>query len=277
MQVIEFSKMHGLGNDFVVIDAINQNINLTTEQVRFLSNRNLGVGCDQLLLIERPLTSHADFRYRIFNADGGEVEQCGNGVRCFARFVHDKGLSDKDEIAVETNTGIVYPRLESSGEITVNMGAPKLAPESLPFIAPAQHARYPLTLDTETITIGAVSIGNPHAIYQVDDINQAPVETFGKLISHHPDFPQGVNAGFMEIIARDHIRLRVYERGAAETLACGTGACAAMVIGRLWGELDDSVRVDLPGGQLLIRWLGEQQPVWMTGPATQVFEGKIEI
>ncbi len=277
MQVIEFSKMHGLGNDFVVIDAVNQNISLTTEQVRYLSDRKFGVGCDQLLLIERPLTADADFRYRIFNADGGEVEQCGNGVRCFARFVHDKGLSSKNEIAVETNTGIVYPRLENNGEITVNMGAPKFTPTVLPFVAEKQDECYRLKVGEKTIMVGAVSMGNPHAVYQVDDIGHAPVETLGELISHHPDFPQGVNAGFMEIVARDHIRLRVYERGVAETLACGTGACAAVVVGRLWGKLDDTVRVDLPGGQLLIRWLGDHQPVWMTGPATQVFKGTIKI
>ncbi len=276
MQIISFSKMHGLGNDFVVIDAINQDINLNAEQIRFIANRHFGVGCDQLLLVEKP-TINADFRYRIFNADGGEVEQCGNGARCFARFVHDQGLSDKNEIAVETNTGIIYPQLEPDGQVSVNMGAPKFDPAALPFLADAQHLSYHITHQGEAINIGAVSMGNPHAVYKVNDIDTAPVDTLGPVISTHTDFPQGVNAGFMQIINRGHIRLRVYERGAAETLACGTGACAAMVVGRQWGELDDSVKVDLPGGQLLIRWQGDADPVWMTGPATHVFEGKIEI
>ena len=277
MQHIKFSKMHGLGNDFVVIDAINQDIHLTSEQIRFIADRHFGVGCDQLLLVEKPLTQGADFGYRIFNADGGEVEQCGNGARCFARFVHDHGLSDKDEIAVETNTGIIYPRLETSGQVTVNMGAPRFEPASLPFNANGPESSYRLKLDDEQIDIGAVSMGNPHAVYRVSDVDNARVETLGPAISHHPDFPQQVNAGFMQIVAPDHIRLRVYERGAGETLACGTGACAAMVIGASWGELEDSVKVDLPGGQLLIRWLGDGEPVWMTGPATHVFEGKITV
>ncbi len=268
--------MHGLGNDFVVIDAINQTINLSAEQIRFIADRHFGVGCDQLLLLERPTTT-ADFRYRIFNADGGEVEQCGNGARCFARFVRDQGLSNKDEIAVETRTGIIYPRLESNGQVSVNMGAPRFEPASLPFMAEALKPSYHINHHGEDIIIGAVSMGNPHAVYKVCDIDTAPLESLGPAISHHPDFPQGVNAGFMQIVSRDHIRLRVFERGCGETLACGTGACAAMVIGRQWGELDETVKVDLPGGQLLIRWQGDGEPVWMTGPATHVFEGKIEI
>jgi len=268
--------MHGLGNDFVVIDAINQDINLSAKQIQLIADRNFGVGCDQLLLVERP-TSNADFRYRIFNADGGEVEQCGNGARCFARFVRDQGLTDKDEISVETKTGIIYPRLESDGQVSVNMGAPKFEPASLPFSADALKSSYHITHHGEDISIGAVSMGNPHAVYKVCDVNTAPVESLGPAISSHPDFPQGVNAGFMQIVSRDHIRLRVFERGSGETLACGTGACAAMVIGRQWGELDETVKVDLPGGQLLIRWQGDAEPVWITGPATHVFEGKIEI
>ena len=277
MQQIKFSKMHGLGNDFVVIDAINQNIHLTPEQIRFIADRHFGVGCDQLLLVEKPLTQNADFGYRIFNADGGEVEQCGNGARCFARFVHDHGLSDKDEIAVETNTGIIYPCLEDNGQITVNMGAPKFDPASLPFNASGPESSYTLQLGNEEIDIGAISMGNPHAVYKVPNVDTARVETLGPAISHHPDFPQQVNAGFMQIVSPSHIRLRVYERGAGETLACGTGACAAMVVGVTWGKLEDSVKVDLLGGQLLIRWLGDGEPVWMTGPATHVFEGKINI
>ncbi len=277
MQTIRFSKMQGLGNDFVVIDAINQQIHFSPEQIRFLADRHFGVGCDQLLLVEKALTQAADFGYRIFNADGGEVEQCGNGARCFARFVRDQGLSDKDEIAVETKTGIIYPRLEENSQVTVNMGAPRFAPADLPFKAEGPESSYMLSLLDEVISIGAVSMGNPHAVYRVANVDTAPVETLGPAISTHANFPQGVNAGFMQILAPDHIRLRVFERGAGETLACGTGACAAMVIGVNWGELADTVKVDLPGGQLLIRWLGDSEPVWMTGPATHVFEGKIDI
>ncbi len=276
MQTISFSKMHGLGNDFVVIDAINQDINLSTEQIRFIANRHFGIGCDQLLLVEKP-TTNADFRYRIFNADGGEVEQCGNGARCFALFVHDQGLSNKDQITVETNTGIIYPRLEGGDQVSINMGAPRFEPASLPFNAVELRPNYHITHHGEDIIIGAVSMGNPHAVYEVCDIDTAPVELLGPAISHHPDFPQRVNAGFMQIVDRNHIRLRVFERGSGETLACGTGACAAMVIGRQWGKLNETVKVDLPGGQLLIRWLGDGEPVWMTGPATHVFEGKIKI
>lgn len=277
MQTIKFSKMHGLGNDFVVIDAISQAIKLTPVQIRALANRHFGVGCDQVLLVERALTDEADFAYRIFNADGSEVEQCGNGARCFARFVHDQGLSDKDEIAVETKAGIIYPRLEQDGRVTVNMGAPKFDPASLPFDAEGPMDSYPLDVGGQQVIIGAVSMGNPHAVQRVTDVDRAPVAQLGPAISGHPRFPRGVNAGFMQILARDHIRLRVFERGAGETLACGTGACAAMVIGHCWGELDDTVKIDLPGGQLLVRWLGDHQPVWMTGPATQVFEGTIAL
>ncbi len=274
---IHFSKMHGLGNDFVVIDAIRQTINLSNEQVRQIANRHFGIGCDQLLLVERPTTAQADFRYRIFNADGSEVEQCGNGARCFARFVRDQRLTDKDEITVETAKGIIYPRIEANGAITVNMGLPRFEPATLPFQVPQQQSRYELDLLDQTITIGAVSMGNPHAVYQVDDTDSAAVASLGPAITHHPRFAKGVNSGFMQILNRGHIRLRVHERGSGETLACGTGACAAVVVGRIWGELDETVRVDLPGGQLLIRWQGEGQPVMMTGPATHVFEGTIEL
>jgi diaminopimelate epimerase len=274
---IHFSKMHGLGNDFVVIDAIRQNINLSSEQIRFIGDRHFGVGFDQLLLVESPTTAEADFRYRIFNADGSEVEQCGNGARCFARFVRDQGLSDKDELTVETAKGIIYPRIEANGEVTVNMGIPRFDPAALPFQAEQQQLRYNLDVLGETITLGAVSMGNPHAVYRVDDTESAAVATLGPAITTHPRFAKGVNTGFMQIVNRGHIRLRVHERGAGETLACGTGACAAVVVGRSWNELDERVRVDLPGGQLLIRWQGEGQPVLMTGPATHVFEGTIEL
>ncbi len=269
--------MHGLGNDFVVIDAINQNINLTTEQIRFIADRNFGVGCDQLLLVENPTQANVDFRYRIFNADGGEVEQCGNGVRCFARFVHNQKLTSKDRIAVETNSGIVYPQVEASGLVTVDMGVPNFAPAVLPFTAEQQQTSYLLNVNNDELTIGAVSMGNPHAVCIVDDIDNGSVEKYGLAISTHQRFPQGVNAGFMQIINAGHIKLRVHERGSGETLACGTGACAAAVVGRLWQKLDDTVQVDLPGGSLTIRWQGEGEPVWMTGPATHVFEGSIEL
>jgi diaminopimelate epimerase len=276
-RAIHFSKMHGLGNDFVVIDAIRQNIHLSSEQIRFIGDRHFGIGCDQLLLVERPTTPGADFRYRIFNADGSEVEQCGNGARCFARFVRDQGLSDKDELTVETARGIIYPRIEANGEVTVNMGIPRFDPAALPFQAEQQQLRYELDVPGQTITIGAVSMGNPHAVLRVDDTDSAAVATLGPAITRHPRFSKGVNSGFMQIVDRGHIRLRVHERGAGETLACGTGACAAVAVGRAWHELDEVVRVDLPGGQLLIRWPGAGQPVLMTGPATHVFEGTIEL
>ena len=269
--------MHGLGNDFVVIDAIRQKINLSSEQIRFIGDRHFGIGFDQLLLVERPTTAEADFRYRIFNADGSEVEQCGNGARCFARFVRDQGLTDKDELTVETAKGIIYPRIEANGEVTVNMGVPRFDPAALPFQAEQQQLRYDLDVLGQTITISAVSMGNPHAVFRVDDTESAAVATLGPAITTHPRFTKGVNTGFMQIVDRGHIRLRVHERGAGETLACGTGACAAVVVGRSWNELDERVRVDLPGGQLLIRWQGEGQPVLMTGPATHVFEGTIEL
>ncbi len=275
-QVIQFSKMHGLGNDFVVIDAISQAVTLTTDQITSLADRHFGVGFDQLLLVERPTHKGVDFRYRIFNANGGEVEQCGNGVRCFARFVRDKRLTDKNEIAVETNSGIVYPRIERDGLVSVNMGTPNFDPAALPFKAAKQPSH---TLQTEAgaVTIGAVSMGNPHAVMEVADVDNAPIETLGPAISHHPDFPCQVNAGFMQILNPRHIRLRVFERGTGETLACGTGACAAVAVGKSWNRLEKEVTVDLPGGQLLIRWEHPEAPLWMTGPATHVFEGTIAL
>ncbi len=277
MQAIHFSKMHGLGNDFVVIDAINQNINLNADQVRHIADRHFGIGCDQLLLVERPTRKDTDFHYRIFNADGSEVEQCGNGARCFARFVRDKGLTDKTEIAVETACGVIYPRIEEDGLITVNMGIPDFNPEALPLKAEQHQENYVLEIGGYELTIGAVSMGNPHAVYKVGGIDDGSVEQLGHAISTHVRFPQGVNAGFMQVVDRGRIKLRVHERGAGETLACGTGACAAVVVGHHWNELDDSVDVELPGGTLSIRWQGDGEPVWMTGPATHVFEGMIEL
>jgi diaminopimelate epimerase len=274
---IAFTKMQGLGNDFVVIDAISQDVSLSTDQIQKLADRHFGIGCDQVLLVERPRGGTADFRYRIFNADGGEVEQCGNGARCFVHFVRMHGLTDKNEISVETAGGIIHPRIEVDGRVTVNMGIPRFDPRDIPFGADKENQRYELMVGDTTITIGAVSMGNPHAVIQVDSVRAAPVATLGPLLERHPRFPNRVNAGFMEVVAPNHIRLRVYERGAGETLACGTGACAAVVIGRRWGMLEELVNVELPGGNLTIRWQGVNNPVWMTGPASRVFEGRIEL
>ncbi len=274
---LAFTKMHGLGNDFVVIDAISQSVALTTEQVRFLADRRFGVGCDQLLVVEPAQTAEADFRYRIYNADGGEVEQCGNGARCFARFVRDKGLTDKDSIRVETLGGPLTLVIEADGQVRVNMGVPRLEPADIPFNADARSAQYDLDVDGERYHIGAVSMGNPHAVLRVDDVDTAPVATLGPRIERHPDFPNRVNAGFMQVVDRSHIRLRVFERGAGETLACGTGACAAVVAGRVQSLLDSPVTVELPGGRLVVSWNGPGEPVFMTGPATTVFEGMIDL
>lgn len=274
--MLKFSKMHGLGNDFVVIDAINQNVTFTAQQIRFLSDRRRGVGCDQLLLVETSSVSGCDFKYRIFNADGGEVAQCGNGARCFARYVRDKGLTDKDTISVETASGIIYPTLQADGNVTVDMGLPRFVPEQVPFITEQQADSYSLMLDDEqTITIGAVSMGNPHAVMLVDDIARADVATLGPMIESHAQFPERVNAGFMQVVTPEHINLRVYERGAGETEACGTGACAAVVSGIKRGLLARNVTVSLPGGDLTIVWPDDNSSVWMTGPATHVFDGEI--
>jgi diaminopimelate epimerase len=274
---IKFTKMQGLGNDFVVLDGVSQPLNLTTGQYRALGDRHFGVGCDQILLVECATQPGVDFRYRIFNNDGGEVEQCGNGARCFARFVYAKGLTEKREIRVETAKGIIGPKLETDGEVTVDMGAPFLLPAEIPFVADAQAVIYPLDVAGKSYDISAVSMGNPHAVQVVDDVDSFPVASVGAAIEVHPRFPQKVNAGFMQIINRGAIRLRVFERGAGETLACGTGACAAVVSGILRGLLDDTVRVSTCGGELTIRWQGPGQPVLMTGPAVIVFEGEIEI
>ena len=273
---LKFTKMHGLGNDFVVIDGINQSPSFNSEQLHLLADRHFGVGCDQILLIEAA-EGDADFRYRIFNADGGEVEQCGNGARCFVRYVHDRGMTSKNEIRVETLGGLIIPRLEASGEVTVNMGAPKFEPREIPFTAEKRALTYPLEIDGRQVEISAVSMGNPHAVQQVTDVNHAPVLTEGVLIERHPRFPQRVNAGYMQVIDRSHIRLRVYERGAGETLACGTGACAAVVAGNRLGWLDAAVEVHTRGGKLRIEWHGMGTPVRMTGPAQTVFEGEIEL
>ncbi len=274
---LRFSKMHGLGNDFVVLDGIRQSIELSPDQLRFLGERHFGVGCDQILLVEKPSRPDVDFRYRIFNADGGEVEQCGNGARCFVRFVHDQGLTDKREIRVETMSGIIGPRLEDDGSITVDMGVPLFEPEKIPFISPTGNLIQPLMVGDEVVQITAVSMGNPHAVQVVADVDAAPVEQQGPLIESHLRFPQRVNAGFMQVLNRRSIRLRVYERGAGETLACGTGACAAVATGIARGLLDSPVRVETRGGELNIAWQGAGTPVLMTGPAVTVFTGEIDL
>ena len=274
---LRFTKMHGLGNDFVVFDAINQTVTLEAGQVRRIAERRFGVGCDQVLLVEAGDTPGVDFRYRIFNADGSEVEQCGNGARCFARFVHDKGLTDKNPVSVATASGIIHLELQENGEVSVDMGVPRLAPDEVPFLAEARANSYSIEVGERQMEVGVVSMGNPHVVLRVSDIGQAPVAELGPLLESHERFPQRVNAGFMQVLGRDHIRLRVFERGAGETLACGTGACAAVVVGRLQGLLDTRVRVDLPGGRLVISWQGEDSPVIMTGPAVTVFEGRIEL
>ncbi len=274
---LHFTKMHGLGNDFVVIDAISQPVEFAAAQIRAIADRHFGVGFDQLLLVEAPTTRATDFRYRIFNADGGEVEQCGNGARCFARFVRDRGLTDKSLIRVETAAGSIQLSLEADGQVTVDMGEPRLEPAAIPFLARTRAEHYPIAVADMALRIGAVSMGNPHAVLVVENADSAPMERVGPLLELHERFPNRANVGFMEIVTRNHIRLRVFERGVGETLACGSGACAAVVVGRVQGLLDETVRVDLPGGSLQIRWQGEGGAVLMTGPATRVFEGWIEL
>jgi diaminopimelate epimerase len=274
---IRFTKMHGQGNDFVVIDGIRQSVALTAEQVRRVADRHFGVGCDQLLVVEKPVTAGNDFRYRIWNADGGEVEQCGNGARCFARFVLDEGLTAKREIRVETASGVIVPRIESSGQVTVDMGAPCFEPREIPFIADAPRLAYTLEVGGTSVEAGVLSMGNPHAVQVVADVVRAPVTSQGPLLENHPAFPKRVNAGYMQVVSRHHIRLRVWERGAGETLACGTGACAAVVTGVRWGLLDPEVRVTTRGGDLTIHWPAPTSPVMMTGDAARVFEGELEI
>ncbi|MDP2761227.1 MAG: diaminopimelate epimerase [Sideroxyarcus sp.] len=274
---LKFTKMHGAGNDFVVIDGIRQSVALSPEQIRLLADRHFGVGCDQLLLVEKSLRDDADFRYRIFNADGGEVEQCGNGARCFVRFVHEKKLTQKREIVVETKSGLISPKLEDDGRVTVNMGAPIFAPARIPFVSDSDAVMQPLDIAGQTVQITAISMGNPHAVQVVDDVETAPVATQGPLIERHPRFPQRVNAGFMQIVDRTHIKLRVYERGTGETLSCGSGACAAVVAGIRRGLLDDTVHIATRGGVLTVNWAGADSAVRLTGPALTVFEGEINL
>jgi diaminopimelate epimerase len=274
---LKFTKMHGAGNDFVVIDATHKPVGLTPEQLRLLADRHFGIGCDQILLVEKPQVKEADFRYRIFNADGGEVEQCGNGARCFVRFVHDKKLTSKREIVVETKSGLIVPHLENDGRVTVNMGIPVFEPARIPFVTDSNELTQPLDVNGETVMITALSMGNPHAVQVVDDVEHAPVVAQGAFIERHPRFPNRVNAGFMQVLDRSHIKLRVFERGAGETLSCGTGACAAVVTGIRRGLLDGEVQVATRGGILTINWKGGGSAVFMTGPAITVYEGEINL
>ena len=286
---IRFTKMQGAGNDFVVLDETQARLGLTSSQYRYLASRHFGVGADQILTVRPAPAEGVDFEYVIHNADGGEVEQCGNGARCFARYVHDKGMTDKSVIRVQTLSGVIAPEIHANGRVTVDMGAPQLDPAKVPFITDGLQAqvqgsanKWPLALDMKaqpaTVWIAPVSMGNPHAVQLVEDVNTAPVETQGPLIESHKRFPQRVNAGFMQIVSRSEVKLRVYERGAGETLACGTGACAAVVAGSGWGLLDKRVDVHTRGGMLTIEWAGgAQDAVRMTGPAEFVFEGQIDI
>ena len=276
-RTIRFAKMHGQGNDFVVIDAVRQAVEITPEMARRIADRHFGVGCDQILVVEKARTPGTDFRYRIYNADGGEVEQCGNGSRCFVRFVRDAGLTTKSEIRVETASGVIVPRLEDSGQVTVDMGAPRFEPREVPFVADEARIVHPLDVADVHVEVSVLSMGNPHAVQVVEDVDRAPVTTQGPLIEHHPAFPKRVNAGYMQPLSRSHVKLRVWERGAGETLACGTGACAAVVAGIRRGLLDDEVTVTTRGGDLKIRWMGQGRPVMMTGDAVRVFDGEIDV
>lgn len=281
--LLRFTKMHGLGNDFVLLDLISQNVQIRENQIRELADRRLGIGFDQLLIVEPPTDPEMDFRYRIFNADGTEAEQCGNGARCFMRFVRDRGLTTKTELKLETNTGSIECKLEKDGNVTVNMGKPVLRPEDIPFIADQPRIHYPLEFREslcQPVTrtcVSVVSMGNPHAVIRVDDIETAPVQKWGPAIENHERFPQRVNVGFMQVVDKNNIRLRVFERGVGETRACGTGACAAVVAGRLQGLLEEHVKVELPGGELQVSWAGDKAPVTLTGPACRTYEGRLHI
>ncbi|MES9855682.1 MAG: diaminopimelate epimerase [Sedimenticola sp.] len=275
--VFHFTKMHGLGNDFVMFNAIDQRVELTPELCRYIANRHTGIGCDQILVVESPRDLTTDFYYRIFNADGSEVEMCGNGARCFAHFVHQQGLTDKREIDVGTCNGNLRLFIQENGLVRVNMGTPRREPEQIPFIADQRADSYPLTLEGETLTIGAVSMGNPHAVLIVENIASAPVSSVGARLEQHNRFPQKTNVGFMEICSRSQVNLRVFERGTGETMACGSGACAAVVVGQIQGLLDERVEVTLTGGNLVIEWAGDDAPVWMSGPTATVYQGTIEL
>ncbi|MDI1301341.1 MAG: diaminopimelate epimerase [bacterium] len=276
---LEFTKMHGLGNDFMVVDLVTQRVRLESEQIRQLADRHFGIGFDQLLLVEPPDNPDVDFRYRIFNADGSEVSQCGNGARCFARFVRERRLTHKDVLRVQTASGIIELRINEGGQVTVDMGAPHLAPAEIPFVADADADALTHTVDVagQPVTLSVVNMGNPHAVLRVDDVDAAAVATLGPVLENHARFPERVNVGFMQIVDAHRIRLRVFERGTGETLACGTGACAAVVAGIRLGLLASPVTVTLPGGELEIQWAGAGHSVIMTGPATKVFDGFVRL
>ena len=273
---LPFTKMHGTGNDFVVIDATRARFKPSPALLHRLTDRRFGVGCDQVLVVEAPSTSDVDFDYRIFNGDGSEVGQCGNGSRCLARFVAEQGLSDKPRLRVRTSTSLLELQRRDDGLVTVNMGAPRFEPAQIPLRAPQRQTRYSLQLDGQRIEFGAVSMGNPHLVIEVPDVDTAPVLSLGPKLEPHTDFPERVNVGFLQVVSRDQARLRVFERGAGETLACGSGACAAVVIGRTWDRLGERVTVQVRGGELIIEWRGEGEPVLMTGPAETVFRGELE-
>ncbi|HHB11816.1 MAG TPA: diaminopimelate epimerase [Chromatiales bacterium] len=274
---LRFTKMQGLGNDFVVLDATRGPLNLTPEHIRRLADRRYGVGCDQVLVVEPPPAADVEFGYRIFNADGGEVEQCGNGARCFARYVRERGLTHARRIPVQTRAGRIVLEVEEDGRISVHMGVPRLEPGAIPIRGAGPGPRYQLEVDGQVVTLTAVSMGNPHAVVEVEDMDRAPVAELGPALERHPAFPHGANVGFMQLFGPRRVRLRVWERGVGETLACGTGACAAVVAGRLAQRLAERVEVELPGGRLEIQWPGPGSPVRMTGPAETVFEGEIEL
>ncbi|PTV56414.1 diaminopimelate epimerase [Pseudomonas putida] len=275
--LLRFTKMHGLGNDFMVLDLVSQHAHIQPKHAKQWGDRHTGIGFDQLLIVEAPNNPEVDFRYRIFNADGSEVEQCGNGARCFARFVLDKRLTAKKRIRVETKSGIIVLDVQNDGQVSVNMGPPRFIPAEIPFVADAQAPSYPLEVDGQLYSIAAVSMGNPHAVLRVDDVPTAPVHELGPKIENHPRFPQRVNAGFIQVIDRHRANLRVWERGAGETQACGTGACAAAVAAISQGWMDSPVSLDLPGGRLHIEWAGPGKPVMMTGPAVRVYEGQVRL
>lgn len=276
MRVV-FAKMHGLGNDFVLLDNTSGGLALSSAQMRRLADRRFGIGCDQILVAERSARAGIDMRMRIHNADGSEAEQCGNGVRCFALYLRRRGLCAQDSMVIDTRAGPVRAQMEPDRRVTVAMGRPRWEPAEIPFVADARAARYPVRVGPDTHSVGVVSMGNPHAVLVVEDVDAAPVGVLGPRIQALPEFPRGVNVGFMQVLARDHVRLRVYERGAGETLACGSGACAAVAIGRVQQRLGPVVAVDLPGGRLDVSWWGEGESVQMTGPATWVFEGAMEV
>ncbi len=274
---MRFTKMHGQGNDFVVLDGVRQALDVTSETARRLADRRRGVGCDPVLVVEPARSPENDFRYRIFNADGGEVEQCGNGARCFARYVLDEGLTTKRELRVETASGVIVPRVLDSGRVMVDMGAPRFEPAEVPFLAERRQDLYTIRVAGLPVELSVLSMGNPHAVQLVRDVERAPVAEQGPVLERHPAFPKRVNAGYMQVVDRTHIRLRVWERGAGETLACGTGACAAVVAGIQRGLLEEEVHVQTSGGELVIRWNGGSAPVMMTGDAVRVFDGEIGI